>query len=122
MTSIQQGDQYGLPFSIKIDGDVASPAASPGDGYVHVDDARIQIGEFLAAYAATDDAEIRELTYDSTDHVFVFPLDEEISRRIGTGYVEAQAAVKIGDDMISAPVERVMVEPGLIRKVWSAET
>lgn len=122
MTSIQQGDQYGLPFSIKIDGDVASPAASPGTGYVHVDDARIQIGEFLAAYAATDDAEIRELTYDSTDHVFVFPLDEEISRRIGTGYIEAQAAVKIGDDMIYAPVERVMVEPGLIRKVWSAET
>lgn len=121
MTSIQQGDQYGVPFSITIDGDVATPAADPGAGYVHVDDARIQIGEFLAAYSAGD-AQTRELSYDSTDHVFVFPLDEEISGRLGTGYVECQVAVKIENDFIYAPVQRIKVEPGIIRKKWGAGT
>ena len=123
MNSILQGDQYGIPFTITVDGDRASPAADPGSGYVHVDDVRIQIGEFLGVWDYdVDDTETRELSYDYTDHVYIFPLDENISRRIGTGHIECQVAVKIGTDFIYAPVQRILVEPGLIRKNWSAGT
>lgn len=117
--SIQQGDQYGLPVSITVDGKKAIPGLPElgDDTHVHVDGVRVQIGEILKSSEDEDG-----VTYDSEADTWIYPLSEYESRRIGTGRVEVQIAVKINDSYIYAPVQRILVEPGIIREKWSAET
>ena len=120
MNSIQQGDQYGLPVSITIDGKKAIPGTPElgDDTHIHVDDARFQIGEVLAEYSADT------LEYDSENDTWVFLLDENASRRIGTGRVVCQAGVRINsvrDSFIYTPTQTVQIDRSLIREKWGAD-
>lgn len=117
--SIQQGDQYGLPVSITVDGKKAIPGqpALGDDTHVHVDGVRVQIGEILKSSEDEDG-----VTYDGTADTWLYPLTETESRRIGTGRVEVQIAVKINDSYIYAPAETVQVDRSLIREAWDNDS
>ena len=116
--SIQQGDQYGLPVSITVDGKNAIPGQPElgDDTHVHVDGVRVQIGEILKSSEDTNG-----VSYDSTNDVWLYPLTEDESRRIGTGRVEIQIGVKISDAYIYAPAETVQVDRSLIMEAWTAD-
>lgn len=117
--SIQQGDQYGLPVSITVDGKNAIPGqpALGDDTHIHVDAVRVQIGEFLKSSEDEDG-----VTYDSVADTWLYPLTEYESRRIGTGRVEIQKGVKINGSYIYAPAETIQVDRSLIREAWDDGT
>ena len=117
--SIQQGDQYGLPVSITVDGKNAIPGQPElgDDTHVHVDGVRVQIGEILKSSEDEDG-----VTYDSEADTWLYPLTEIESRRVGTGRVEVQIAVKINDSYIYAPAETVQVDRSLITEAWDDDT
>lgn len=103
-TTIQQGDQYGIPLEIRFGETVITPD--------NCSDLRVQIGDVLYSYSKG------ELTYNAEDEVWEFRLTEEMSRSFGP-YTSYQVGVKIGDDFIYSRPITIDFAQSLIRKEWS---
>lgn len=103
-TFIQQGDQYAIPIYVQQDELLITPD--------NCSDLRIQIGNVLRTYSKG------ELTYNSEEGVWEFPLTEEMSRSFGP-YSTAQVGIKIGNDYVYSRPVTIEFGSSLITEGWS---
>lgn len=102
---IRKGEQFRLPFDVKIGSDAATPQ--------NLDGLRIQIGDRLCAWPDGD------LTYDGTEEVWLYPLTAEQTSALRVGLRPAQVAVRIGDDILMTDVFDITVRGSLITEPWT---
>lgn len=90
---IMQGDEYGIPFHITLDGETVTQA----------DEVEITIGQFTKTTASG-------VSYDAGSGSWVFPLTQEESFAMGA-YEEASVRVKLsGHGVIGRNVGRIDIE------------
>lgn len=98
--SIQRGDQYGIPFSVKIGGSVVTPS--------NITDIEIQIETYNKKYSSG------ELTYDSTTQKWLFPLTAAMSNAL-PHVSEVQVRVKPNaSDVVNSAVTKIHIMDSLI--------
>ena len=78
--TIQQGDQYAVPFPIYLFGERITPD--------NCDGVRIKIGSVLCEYPGT-------LEWDGDRQIWAFPLTEEMTRSWNMQKIRAQVGVKV---------------------------
>ena len=102
---IYQGDQYAIPFSIKLNGTDVTPEL--------VEDVRIQVADQLLSSASGG------ITFNSETGVWDFPVDEEMTRALSTGAVQYQVGLKIDGVIRYSPTLSLNVGKSIIRAGWS---
>lgn len=102
---IYQGDQYAIPFKIRIKGTVITPENS--------DDVRIQIEDTL--YQASDET----LQFNSEKNTWEVFLTEEMTRAFIDGGIVYQVGVKMGDVIRHGAKRRLKIDDNIIRAEWS---
>ena len=103
---IRKGEQYAIPFEITVEGTPVTPEDCDG--------VRIQVGDRMCEYPGGD------LTYDSEDGVWLYPLTEEQSRAMFPGDRKAQVAVKYGDDIVMSDPQKITVKNSIITRRWTS--
>lgn len=105
---IQQGDQYYIPVTIKLEDEPVTPD--------NVDDVRIQIGRFMKSYSA------ESVSYDSENGVWLYPVTEMETRTM-LGETSFQVGIKVSgedsDEFIYSPVATVVVSKSIIKESWA---
>lgn len=103
--TIQQGDQYAVPFPIYLAGERITPD--------NCDAVRIQIGGTLQEYPGS-------LEWDGDRQIWAFPLTEEMTRSWNMQKIRAQVGVKVdGDDFHYSPTFDIAVGSSIIRESWA---
>ena len=103
--NIHKGEQYAIPFEIKVGDDDVTPLSVSG--------VRIQIDGRLCEY------QNGELEYDTQEGTWLYPLTEAQSSSLSAGERKAQVAVKYGDDIIMSDVIKVAVKDSIIKRKWT---
>lgn len=103
--SIHQGDQYPLPVRI-MQGDAP---LTPSD----VTDLRIKVGSYMKSKSSG------ELTYDADRGMWLFPLTEEMTRKLVGTSVPVQVGVKLGTEIIYSDVLTTRIDYSEIKEEWS---
>lgn len=103
--TIQKGEQYAIPFEVTVGNDAVTPET--------VDGIRIQLGDRMCEYPSG------ELEYDSENSAWLYPLTEEQSTTMLAGKVNAQVAVKYGDDIVMSDVLNASVQSSIIKRRWT---
>ena len=101
---IHQGEQFRVPFTVKVWGDIATPE--------NIDGLKIKLDRIQREYPG-------DLEYDETEQVWLFPLYEEDTLDLMTGSRNCQIAVKIGTDILKTDVFGVSIKNSIIREAWS---
>ena len=102
---IRKGEQFLVPFEIKVCENDATPSV--------IDGLRIQIADKMCEWPDG------ELTYDDADNVWLYPLTEAQSLTMFSGKRQAQVAVKISDDILKSDVMLINVKDSIIKKRWT---
>jgi hypothetical protein len=102
--SIQQGDQYIIPFKVKNDKSVVTPEK--------VDDVRIKVGGITKSLVD------ETLVYDPETECWEFPLTQEQTRAIKSGMVSYQVGVKVGGEIVYSRVGNLQVNDSIIQEDW----
>ena len=103
--NIHKGEQYAVPFEIKVGEDVVTPAS--------VDGVRIQIGDRMCEHPNG------ELQYDSESETWLYPLTEDQSVGMFAGDQSAQVAVRYGDEIVMSDVLKITVKDSIIKRRWT---
>lgn len=102
---IHKGEQFAIPFEVKIGEDIAMPE--------DIDGVRIKVFGKLRSWPDG------ELTYDAEENAWLYPLDQDQTRGKLPGASEAQVAVKIGNDIIKTDVFGIEVKNSIIMEPWN---
>lgn len=103
--TIYQGDQYKIPFIVKLSGSIVTPEA--------VQDIRIQLANELYSMSnGTLDWNEEKQSWDVT-------VTETLTRALNEGYVPYQVGVKIGDVIRYSPIAKLNVSNSIIKAVWA---
>ena len=102
---VYQGDQYAIPFKVRIGSTIITPENS--------DDVRIQIEDTL--YQASDNT----LHFNSLKNTWDIFLTEEMTRAFSSGTVEYQVGVKIGENIRHTSKRRLKIDNNIIKAEWS---
>ena len=102
---IHKGEQYAIPFDVKINDVIATPE--------DIDGVRIKV--FGKLHSWPDG----ELTYDDEENAWLYPLDQDQTRGKLPGASEAQGAVKIGNDILKTDVFGIEVKNSIIMEPWN---
>ena len=102
--TIYQGDQYAVPFVVRLGGELVTPAMGC--------EVRIQLAGELHSSA-------EDLAYNAESQVWELPLTEAVSRALAGGTAPYQVGVKIGDVIRYSPVARLTVGQSIIKAVWA---
>lgn len=102
--SIQQGDQYVIPFKIKSGQNIVTPEK--------VDDVRIKVGDIIKS------VEAENLTFDTETQCWQFPLTQAQTRAIRSGMVSYQVGVKVGGEIVYSRVGNLQVNDSIIQEAW----
>jgi hypothetical protein len=103
--NIHKGEQYAIPFAIKVGDDDVTPE--------NVSGVRIQIGDLMCEYPDG------QLQFDSEEGTWLYPLTEDQSYSMYAGVMPAQVALKYGDDIVMSDIITVSVRDSIIQKRWS---
>ena len=103
--NIHKGEQFLIPFEVKIDSDIVAPS--------DVDKLRIQVGDRLLEYPNSG------LDYDDEDNVWLYPLTEEQSLSMYSGKRKAQVSVMLNDSIFDSDVFDIDVKDSIITKRWT---
>lgn len=103
MSTIYQGDQYYIPFTVKQDGKVVTPA--------DVDGLRAAVGGVIQTYPDGD------LIFDEKTENWMFRLKAEDSQRM-TGNVPCQFEFKKGADRQHGDVFYVNAKQSILKGEW----
>ena len=103
--NIHKGEQYEIPFAIKVGDDDVTPE--------NVSGVRIQIGDLMCEYQKG------QLQFDSVGGTWMYPLTEEQSYQMYAGVMPAQVALKYGDDIVMSDIITVSVRDSIIQKRWT---
>lgn len=104
---IRKGEQFLVPFEIKVGEDNATPQ--------DIDGLRIKIADRLCEWPDG------ELTFDDVDGVWLYPLTEAQSLTLFSGKRQAQVAVKIGDSILKSDVISISVKDSIIKERWTGD-
>ena len=102
--SIQQGDQYVIPFKIKNAKGPVTPEK--------VDDVRIKVGNITKSLVG------ETLTYNETTGCWDFPLTQAQTRSIKSGLVSYQVGVKVGEEIVYSRVGDLQINDSIIQEAW----
>lgn len=105
MAEIRRGEQYAIPFTLHLKGNLVTPE--------NVTDVRIQVDDELREYSKS------ELVYDSEQSAWLFPLTEEKSRAFVNNYFEYQVAVKKDGEIFMSNTVTVNVARSIIETGWT---
>ena len=101
---IYKGEQFFIPFDVKIGNDLVTPE--------NVDGVRIKVGDRLCQWPDG------ELEYDSTESAWMYWLTEAQSLELMAGSRLAQVAVKIGDNILKTDTLGITVKDTIIKERW----
>ena len=104
---IRKGEQFLVPFEIKVGEDNATPS--------DIDGLRIKIADRLCEWPDG------ELTFDDVDGVWLYPLTEAQSLTLFSGKRQAQVAVKIGDSILKSDVISINIKDSIIKERWTGD-
>ena len=104
---IHKGEQFSIPFDVKINDVIATPE--------DIDGVRIKVFGKLRSWPDG------ELTYDAEENAWLYPLDQDQTRGKLPGASEAQVAVKIGNDILKTDVFGIEVKNSIIMEPWNDE-
>ena len=102
---IHKGEQFSIPFDVKINDVIATPE--------DLDGVRIKVFGKLREWPDG------ELTYDDEENAWLYPLDQDQTRGKLPGASEAQVAVKIGNDILKTDVFGIEVKNSIIMEPWN---
>jgi len=102
--AIQKGDQYAIPFTIKVGGVAVTPQTC--------DDVKISICGVTKSYLDN------EITYNSTSNVWEYPLTEAMTKNKAFYLTEYQVAIKVGSDYVYSQVGNLPVNNSIISEEW----
>lgn len=102
---IHKGEQFAIPFEVKIGDAIATPD--------NIDGLRIKVLGKLQEWPGGG------LTFDSENNVWLYPLAESQTRGIMDGAKPAQVAVKLGDNILKTDVFDLDVKNSIIMEPWS---
>jgi len=102
--SIQQGDQYIIPFKIKN----AKGPVTPDK----VDDIRIKVGDITKSLSG------ETLSYNTETESWDFPLTQAQTRAIKSGMVSYQVGVKVGEEIVYSRVGDIQINDSIIQEAW----
>ena len=104
--NIHKGEQYAIPFYVKVGDAVVTPE--------NCDGIRIQIDGKLYEYPDSG------LQYDDSDDTWLYPLTESQSSVLMAGERNAQVAVKYGNDIIMSDIVKITVKDSIIKRRWAS--
>lgn len=102
---IHKGEQFAIPFEVKIGDDTATPE--------NIDGLRIKVFGRLQEWPNGD------LTFDSEENMWLYSLAEDQTRGILDGPKPAQVAVKLGENILKTDVFELEVKNSIIMEPWS---
>ena len=102
---IYRGDQYAIPFIIRLGSTPVTPDI--------VDDVRIQVGSDLRELLE------QSLTFNPDKNSWDFYVTEEFTRMLTNGTVPYQVGIKMGDDIRYSQRGRLKIDDNIIEAVWS---
>ena len=102
---IHKGEQFAIPFEVKIGDETATPE--------NINGLRIKVFGRLQEWPNGD------LTFDSEENVWLYPLDENQTRGILESRTSAQVAVKLGNDILKTDVFELEVKNSIIMEPWN---
>lgn len=102
---IHKGEQFAIPFEVKIGEDTATPE--------NINGLRIKVFGRLQEWPNGD------LAFDSEENVWLYPLAEDQTRGILDGPKPAQVAVKLGENILKTDVFELEVKNSIIMEPWS---
>ena len=102
---IHKGEQFAIPFEVKIGDDTATPE--------NIDGLRIKVFGRLQEWPNGD------LTFDSEGGVWLYPLNENQTRGILESRTSAQVAVKLGENILKTDVFELEVKNSIIMEPWN---
>lgn len=101
---IHKGEQFILPFEVKIGEDLATPE--------NIDGLRIKVVDKLCEWPDG------ELSFDSENNMWEYPLTEAQSLMFMSGPRKAQVAVMLGDVILKSDVFTLDVKDSIIMERW----
>lgn len=102
---IHKGEQFAIPFEVKIGDDYATPE--------NIDGLRIKVCDRLCFWPDG------ELTHDAEENVWLYPLSQSQTRTIIPGVNAAQVAVKIGNSILKTDVFGLEIKNSIIMEPWN---
>lgn len=102
---IHKGEQFAIPFEVKIGDEIATPE--------NINGLRIKVFGRLHEWPNGN------LTFDSDDNVWLYPLGENQTRGMLESRRSAQVAVKIGENILKTDVFEIEVKNSIIMEPWS---
>lgn len=104
VVNIHKGEQFIIPFEVKIGDDLATPD--------NIDGLRIKIVDTMHEWPDG------ELSFDDENDVWEYPLAEAQSAAFLAGTRKAQVAVRIGDVILKTDVFQLNVKDSIITERW----
>lgn len=104
MATIVKGESYRVAFVLKDNGTVITPEM--------VDGVRIALNNQIAVYPTGN------LTFDSTDNTWQFPMTQKNSYMIMGDKADYQVQIKIAGEVFSSKKRNVVVDETMFRKEW----
>ena len=103
--NIHKGEQYAIPFAIKVGDDDVTPE--------NVSGVRIQIGDLMCEYPDG------QLQFNTEEGTWLYPLTEDQSYSMYAGVMPAQVALKYGNDIVMSDIITVSVKDSIIKRKWT---
>lgn len=104
---VYQGDQYAIPFIIRIGRTLVTPE--------NVDDVRIEIGSDLRSYLD------ETIDFDSEKGSWNYFVTEDFTRSLSTGSIPFQIGIKMGDTVRHSAKGRISLDDNIIKVEWFNE-
>ncbi len=102
---IHKGEQFAIPFEVKIGNEIATPD--------DLDGLRIKVFGKLQEWPGGG------LTFDSEENAWLYPLGENQTRGMLENRTSAQVAVKLGNDILKTDVFELEVKNSIIMEPWN---
>ena len=103
-SSIVKGESYSVAFALKNNGEPILPESVQG--------VRIALGNQVATYPDGN------LTFNSEDNTWRFPMSQKNTLSIQGTVMDYQAQVKIGNDIFSGKMKKITMDETMFRKEW----
>lgn len=102
---IYSGDQYAIPFTVKIGNELITPE--------NCTDLRIQIGSDLRSWGSST------IDFNTENNTWDFYLTEDLTRSLLKGPLPYQIGVKMGDEIRYSSTRTLRIDDSIIKAVWS---
>lgn len=102
---IHKGEQFAIPFEVKLNDDVVTPD--------DIDGLRIKVSDCLEEWPNG------VLEFDEEDNVWLYWLQESKTLNMFAGKRPAQVSIKIGDSILKTDVFDIDVKNSIIMEPWN---